>query len=866
MADTSDRAASWPPRIRRGSLRRRWFVAITILGGATALLAAAAVVALRDTGRQLASYNEQVLPDVAKSLELAERVSHLAATAPYVAEAAIASKLNQESAELKKLQAEVDRQAGSPSLRTQTSDLAPVLSALQSSIDELIQVKREDLFLREDLRAQLFVLDELAAQARGARPACPVSVELASRTAQLAAGAVSAAEVEQLREEFAASLGRSAGVRGARCGTGRLAATAAAIFKLRLSVLAQEDRKAYLLAYTRVLSDAVTTSVDRHVARIERELSERQAAIRLAIRTGTTGIAIVSAVALVVLLGTAFVVRRSLAQLDSVTSAMTSLAARDAHGPPPEAAGHDEVAQLIAAFDVFRDNALAMRGMAASLSEQTRLLETVFDSINDGLSVFDRDRRLVAWNPRYLELLELPASAVRAGSRLEDIQALLQLQAKPAADAPGSALGEWNARRARSPHSLEATLPSGRVLSLRSQPMPDGGFVTLYSDLTERRAVDAQLRQSQKMEVLGQLTGGVAHDFNNLLAAIMSNLQLLEAEASLSPAVQRIVGRAAKASERAASLTRRMLAFARRQPLSPEPVDVDAVIAELRDLVKHSAGHAIRIEMSHGAGGALVSIDRGQLENALLNLTLNAGAAMPDGGQLRFVTRLVDAGARVHPAGAAVEIEVADTGVGMSDAVRERIFEPFFTTKRSEGSGLGLSIVYGFVKQSGGDIRVASRPGAGTSFTILLPVLAEAGARPHAPASPSSQVPPGLRILLVEDDDDVRPALVDVLQRLQAEVLAARSRPEAVEALRAHAVDLVLSDVGLGPQGDGLSLRTWVLEHCPGTPVVVMSGLPSDLLAQRYEGSTRVPILRKPFTADELAAAVSAALEAASDA
>ncbi|HEX7689891.1 MAG TPA: PAS-domain containing protein, partial [Burkholderiaceae bacterium] len=741
MAAASDNAGRFPLRIRRGSLRRRWFVAITILGGATALLAAAGVVALRDTGRQLASYNEQVLPDVAKSLELAERVSHLAATAPYVAEAAIASKLNQESAELKKLQAEVGRQAVSPSLRAQTSDLSPVLSALQTSIDELIRVKREDLFLREDLRAQLFVLDELRTRARAARPACPASIELASRTAQLAAGALGTTEVDQLRDEFAASLGAMRGPDAARCEADRLSAAATAIFGLRRSVLAQEDRKAYLLAYTRVLSDSVTASANRHVARIERELSERQAAIQLAIRTGTMGIAIVSAVALVVLLGTAFVVRRSLAQLDSVTRAMTSLAARDAHGGAGEAASHDEVAQLIAAFDVFRDNALAMRGMAASLSEQTRLLETVFDSINDGLSVFDRDHRLVAWNPRYLELLELPASAVRAGSRLEDIQALVRLEVKPAADAPGSAIGEWNARRARSPHSLEATLGSGRILSLRSQPMPDGGFVTLYGDLTERRAVDAQLRQSQKMEVLGQLTGGVAHDFNNLLAAIMSNLQLLEAEASLSPAVQRIVGRAAKASERAASLTRRMLAFARRQPLRPEAVDVDAAIAELRDLVKHSAGHAIRIEMSHGAGGALVSIDRGQLENALLNLTLNAGAAMPHGGELRFVTRVVDAGERVHPAGMAVEIEVADTGVGMSDAVRERIFEPFFTTKRSEGSGLGLSIVYGFVKQSGGDVRVASRPGEGTRFTIVLPVLAQAPVRLPAPASAASQVP-----------------------------------------------------------------------------------------------------------------------------
>jgi signal transduction histidine kinase/CheY-like chemotaxis protein len=424
------------------------------------------------------------------------------------------------------------------------------------------------------------------------------------------------------------------------------------------------------------------------------------------------------------------------------------------------------------------------------------------------------------------------------------------------------------------------TLPNGRVLSFRSQPMPDGGFVTLYADLTERRAIDLQLRQSQKMEVLGQLTGGVAHDFNNLLAAIMSNLQLLESDESLSPAAGKVVERALKASERGASLTRRMLAFARRQPLQAEVVDVDTMFEGLQDLVAHSVGQSITVQMDLQAHGALVFIDRGQLENALLNLSLNAAAAMPHGGSLRFATRRLggqgaaDADAAARPAGVPgeagaaedrewVEIRVADTGSGMPEQVLQRIFEPFFTTKSFEGSGLGLSIVYGFIKQSGGDIHAASQLGQGTTFTLQLPVATAAVRRERVAApTPPLALPEGLQLLLVEDDADVRPALLDLLGRSGVDVSVATSKQEAIDILQHADVDIVLSDVGLGPEGDGLSLQAWVKSHKPGIPVVLMSGLPSDLLAHRYAVTPQTQVLRKPFSADELGEALVGALAA----
>jgi len=839
----------WPT-----SVRKRWMLTVSTLVATTVILAATGIISLLNARQAASVFEEKVLPNVAKSLELAERVSHLSATAPYVAEVAIMSKLAQDSAELKGRQEEVEAlMRALPLVRENSSELAGLLTQLLASANELVEVKRQDLFLREDVRSRLFSLEQL-------RQAPGLQRVLITRVLQLAAVAPTADDLAGLESEFQA-LAHGLGA-GRQAETNQLTETAASIFAMRRSQLRLDDRKSYLLARTRVLSDQVTASVNGHVRTVRDEVRARKDALLVIVGTGTTGVLVVSGMAAVMLIAAVLLVRRSLARLEQVTGAMTNLAAAGVQGDSLDVKENDEIGRLVKAFNVFRENALHMQRMASSISEQTRLLETVFNNINDGLSVFDRTGRLVAWNPRYLELLGLDTQQVQAGMSLTEIQSLLPGVSVYATSgvriAPLSVFNELRLREAR---NFEVNLPNGKVLSFRSQPMPDGGFVTLYADLTERRAIDLQLRQSQKMEVLGQLTGGVAHDFNNLLAAIMSNLQLLESDASLSPGAYKIVERALKASERGASLTRRMLAFARRQPLHSEPVQIDDMIEGLRDLVEQSVGQLIVVDLHLDAEDAHVFIDRGQLENALLNLSLNAAAAMPRGGFLRFGTRRVES---ATPGSAAdwVEIRVSDSGAGMPEEVLERIFEPFFTTKKFEGSGLGLSIVYGFIKQSGGDIRAASQVGQGTEFTLLLPTVKGAQGAERTALPRFELVPTGLQLLLVEDDADVRPALVDLLSGMGIEVAVAASKDEAIAVMQRGEIDIVLSDVGLGPQGDGLSLQAWVRSAKPGVPVVLMSGLPSDLLAHRYAVTPQTQVLRKPFSATDLREALASALAA----
>jgi signal transduction histidine kinase/CheY-like chemotaxis protein/HAMP domain-containing protein len=841
----------WPT-----SVRQRWNLTVWALVATTVVLAVTGVVSLLGARQAASVFDEKVLPNVSKSLELAERVSHLSATAPYVAEVAIVSKLAQDSAELKTRQDEVQAlMRALPLVRENATELAGLLGQLLSSVDELVDVKRRDLFLREDMQSWLFALEQssgITPKDDGHASVQALRGALSLRMLQLAAAAPNASDLARLQADFEAQVARRPA-----------SDIAASIFAIRQNQLQLENRKSYLLARTRVLSDQVTASVNAHVRSVREDVRARKDALLVVVGTGTTGVIVVSALAAVMLTAAVLLVRRSLGRLEQVTHSMSTLAASGVQGEPLDIKEQDEIGELVKAFNVFRANALSMQRMAISMSEQTRLLETVFDNISDGLSVFDRHGRLVAWNPRYLELLGLDGARVHEGMSLTDVQALLPgVAVHGTTDNGAEPLAAFNELRLREARSIEVTLPNGRVLSFRSQPMPDGGFVTLYADLTERRAIDLQLRQSQKMEVLGQLTGGVAHDFNNLLAAIMSNLQLLESDEALPPAAGKVVERALKASERGASLTRRMLAFARRQPLQAEAVDVDAMIEGLQDLVAHSVGQAITVQMDLQAAGARVFIDRGQLENALLNLSLNAAAAMPNGGSLRFGTRRVACGADAAEGKECVEIRVADTGSGMPEQVLQRIFEPFFTTKSFEGSGLGLSIVYGFIKQSGGDIRAASQLGQGTVFTLQLPVVAAAVPRDHVAAAPPVALPEGLQLLLVEDDADVRPALLDLLGRSGVDVSVAASKQEAIELLQHTDVDIVLSDVGLGPEGDGLSLQAWVKSHKPGIPVVLMSGLPSDLLAHRYAVTPQTQVLRKPFSAEELGEALAGALVA----
>jgi signal transduction histidine kinase len=371
----------------------------------------------------------------------------------------------------------------------------------------------------------------------------------------------------------------------------------------------------------------------------------------------------------------------------------------------------------------------------------------------------------------------------------------------------------------------------------------------------ERELALAQVHEMQKLESLGQLTGGVAHDFNNVLMAILANLDVIANRVTDMPVLKRLVDSAIRAAERGGALTRRMLAFAKRQELRPEAVDVAALVNGMTEMLRSSLDPRIEIVTEFASDLELVNIDPNQLELAVLNLALNARDAMPQGGRLMISARRETASAaRAHSlgAGAYVCLSMTDTGVGMDDATLKRAPEPFFTTKGTgKGTGLGLSMVYGLATQSGGTARISSRPGEGTTVELWLPVADMIGSNQHGVTlTGQAESIPGRFILLVDDDGMVASATAQMVEQLGHRVLVAASGAAALEIVRGEPrLDLVITDHAM-PGMTGLELAGRIRDARPDLPVVLATGY-ADLAGGENPG---IPRLDKPYRIDKLAA------------
>jgi GAF domain-containing protein/CheY-like chemotaxis protein len=682
----------------------------------------------------------------------------------------------------------------------------------------------------------------------------------------------------------------------------------------------------------------------------------------------------------------------------------------------------------------------AIRAREQAFGEQQALLQTTLEHMSPGVSVFDGDLRLRAWNTRLFELLEFPRELARVGQPLE---AFFRYNAARGEYGPGDPEQQVAERlalaRQFAPHCFERSRPDGTVIEVRGMPMPGGGFVTTYTDVSERKhaeralaerarhaalraataaalsaggpadatlqraaealvehldaafariwtlgadgavlelrasaglythrdgaharvpvgqlkigriaasraplwtnavaddphihdpawarreglvafagvplvvedrlvgvmalfsrqalsesAVEAmqsvaisvaqaveraqsereraqledQLRQAQKMEAIGRLAGGVAHDFNNLLSVITGRTGLLLHRLDAADPLRRHVDLIEKTAERAAGLTGQLLAFSRKQILQPAILDPNVVVAGMEKMLRRLIAENITIVPALDAGVGRVRADRGQLEQVLLNLTINARDAMPEGGRVIIETtnvELDDSYARIHAGvtpGPYVLLAVTDTGVGMTAETREHLFEPFFSTKGPEkGTGLGLATVYGIVKQSGGHIAVYSEPGLGSTFRIYLPRV-DGGLAPSP--VPAAVRPPGgsETILLVEDEEAVRDAAREILQLLGYTVLEARHPGEALLiAEQREEIHLLLTDVVM-PAMSGPELAGRLAARHPSMRVLYMSGYPSQAVELLGEGTAFLP---KPFTLDGLARKVRQVLTA----
>ncbi|MBS0371297.1 MAG: PAS-domain containing protein [Proteobacteria bacterium] len=502
------------------------------------------------------------------------------------------------------------------------------------------------------------------------------------------------------------------------------------------------------------------------------------------------------------------------------------------------------------------------KAITQALQRSEQRLREITDAIPAAIAYFDRNGIYRYANKGYAEWFGWSAREVE-GKQIRDVTGQ-EVYALVAGYLARALAGEQV--------SYEYTLTGRDGMPARASSTlvpdigPDGEVQGCYVhsvDVTEQRRTEAALAQAQKMEAIGQLTGGLAHDFNNMLTVVIGNLVALKENHPNDPLTENFVEPAMQAANRGAELIRRLLGFARRQPLEPRPVEVNELILGMSKLIRRSLPSTIAVSTASREPCLVAMVDAHQLENALLNLALNARDAMPNGGELRIESSLeqlsVHAAADLEvPPGDYVQIAVSDNGMGMDGSTLARVFEPFFTTKQfGMGSGLGMSMVYGFVKQSGGGVRIRSRQARGTTVALLLPSIAEDDQPDALPAGADVNAADlaGKLVLLAEDDVDVRTVVRMQLAELGCAVVEAENGAEAADMVEnIPAIALVISDVVMPGTMDGRALARFVRRFRPELPIVLMSGFAEAQAS--VEADPDLPLLAKPFSRDKLLAAL----------
>ena len=505
------------------------------------------------------------------------------------------------------------------------------------------------------------------------------------------------------------------------------------------------------------------------------------------------------------------------------------------------------------------------RRAEVGMRESEERLHLIFDHVSDALFIANDSGRILDANPAACALTSQSLSRLKTLTMSQVIPESTRMVAGESVNGAGG-----GADSSRFESRQGGT--DGRVLDVRSATFAPGVLVYTVRDLTRERKLENQLLQAQKMEAVGQLAGGVAHDFNNLLTVIMSYSSLLLSDEETAESVKCDIKEISNAAERAASLTRQLLAFSRKQVLQMRAVNINEIVANVEKMLHRLIGEDISLTTRLDPGLALIRADPSQLEQVLLNLAVNARDAMPGGGNLIITTdnaELSDEQLDRHlgaSAGSYAMLAVTDTGGGMTREVQRRLFEPFYTTKEAgKGTGLGLATVHGIVKQSGGDIYVYSEVGHGTTFKLYFPRLSESAEADVCPPEKAAIPPSGSETLLIAEDDDVLRALgARVLGSLGYKVLVARTGAEALRIVAEHdgAIDLIATDVVM-PGMNGSHLVEKVLEARPGIRVLFMSGYTDDEVMRRGVIDGQTAFLQKPFTPDLLAHKVRGVLDGA---
>jgi PAS domain S-box-containing protein len=507
--------------------------------------------------------------------------------------------------------------------------------------------------------------------------------------------------------------------------------------------------------------------------------------------------------------------------------------------------------------------------VTASWSESRRLFSSTLSSITDAVLATDREGRITFLNPVAENITGWPRQEARGKPAADILQMVDERTNEPVENPLIRALRD-RVMVANDDHTALVSRSGAEVpIEHSASPVRDDagevrGAVLVFRDISKRRQLEEQIAHSQKMDAVERLAGGVAGDFNNVLTVITGYSELLRAEVPPSSPMRRFIDEISYAGERAAALTRHLLAFSRGTTAQPRMLDLNGLIHNMEPMLRRLLGQDIELILLTGSGLGRVKTDPSQIEQVIVNLATNSRDAMPEGGKLVIETANAEIDERaggknvgIKP-GSYVMLAVSDTGIGMDAETRSRLFEPFFTTKApGKGAGLGLATVYGAVKQSEGQVTVYSQPSCGTIFEIYLPRLKEAVTEPAKKGSAKGSE----SILLVDDEEGVRRLVSAILHSNGYDVLEAPNGPAALAVYEknAHKIDLVLTDIVM-PQMTGLELGDKLTERSPGLRILYMSGYRDNPVANGTDAPR--PFLHKPFTPDVLLGKVREVLDA----
>ncbi len=705
------------------SARGRLLIFNLLVVAVTLMVSGVAVLGFRHASQIQEQVQQQTLDDMTGSMNLARDTANVATAAVRLSQVVGALEYKGEAERLKQTQMALRRSleqlADAPLAQQEPALVARIIqrsNELQQSVTEMLERGQRRHLERNALLSSLYqsqsYLRHLQDINRRYGSNVPDAQQLMEMDRLIAAAIDTPsprATVHQL-DAVAAALPRNAlqpVVKGVlpdfNAELGKLAPLSKQLEESDLAI-------SWYMFHIKALVAILNSDINQYVEQVAQASRLRTAQSHHELQSISVFISIFAVLALIITGCACWYIYRNLASnLTAISRAMSRLAHGEQDVSVPALQRRDELGELARAFNVFARNTASLEHTTRLLKEKTTQMETTFHAMRDGFALFDNRGCLVVWNPQYPLLLGLTAEALQRG---QHYQSLLQ----QVSDLPGH-VQENLARPLPKPQELR--LADNRTIELRFSPVPGRGMVNVVLDRMERQGLEEALLHSQKMKAVGQLTGGLAHDFNNLLAVIIGSLELTDPESQDAPRITR----ALKAAERGALLTQRLLAFSRKQSLTPHAVEMQPLLENLGELMRHSLPATLTLEIEAQTPAWPAWIDVSQLENAIINLVMNARDAMEgQSGMIKIRTwnqRVTRSDGRRQDM---VALEVIDRGSGMSQEVKSRVFEPFFTTKQTgSGSGLGLSMVYGFVRQSGGRVEIESAPGQGTTVRLHLP-------------------------------------------------------------------------------------------------------------------------------------------------